>query len=95
MKEHDSQGLGRTSDSSGTSDPFRPLLDQTGSQSVSDRLRNTFGLPASVSLGSLQPPVKCTKFLLYLILIHVFKDLIFEIPLSGNFEQLIHLYMVL
>lgn len=57
VREHDSQGLGRTLDSSGTSDPFRPLLDQTGSQSVSDRLRNTFGLPASVSLGSLQPPV--------------------------------------
>lgn len=48
MKEQDSQGLGRASDSSGISDSL---------QSLSDRLRNTFGLPASVSLGSLQPPV--------------------------------------
>ncbi|KAI5416048.1 ubiquitin-like domain-containing protein CIP73 [Lathyrus oleraceus] len=57
VREHDSQGFGRTSDSSGVSDPNRPLPDQTGLRSLSDRLRNTFGFPASVSLGSLQPPV--------------------------------------
>ncbi|XP_058759652.1 ubiquitin-like domain-containing protein CIP73 [Vicia villosa] len=57
VREHDSQGLGRTSDSSGVSDPDRPLPDQTGLRSLSDRLRNTFGFPASVSLGSSQPPV--------------------------------------
>lgn len=57
VREHDSQGFGRTSDSSGVSDPNRPLPDQTGLRSLSDRLRNTFGFPASVSLGSLPPPV--------------------------------------
>ncbi|KAL5065236.1 hypothetical protein RYX36_026973 [Vicia faba] len=57
VREHDSQGLGRTSDSGGVSDLNRPLPDQTGLRSLSDRLRNTFGYPASVSLGSLQPPV--------------------------------------
>lgn len=84
MKEHDSQGFGRTSDSSGVSDPNRPLPDQTGLRSLSDRLRNTFGFPASVSLGSLQPPVWCTKFLLYIIQIHIFLDLIFESLLELN-----------
>ncbi|KAI5399663.1 Ubiquitin-like domain-containing protein cip73 [Lathyrus oleraceus] len=57
VREHDSQGFGITSDSSGVSDPNRPISDQTGLRGLLDRLRNTFGFPTSVSLGSLQPPV--------------------------------------
>ncbi|KAJ1382371.1 Ubiquitin-like domain superfamily [Sesbania bispinosa] len=48
VREHDSQGLGRASGSSGISDSSQPQHE---------RSRNTFGLPAAVSLGSLQPPV--------------------------------------
>ncbi|KAF7806474.1 ubiquitin-like domain-containing protein CIP73 isoform X1 [Senna tora] len=53
---HDSQGLGRTSASTGILDSFHPQPEQAGSRSSSDRLR--FGLPTAISsLGSLQPPV--------------------------------------
>lgn len=57
IKEHDSQGLGRTSGSTGVSDSSHPQPEQAGLGILSDRSRNTFGLPAAVSLGSLQPPV--------------------------------------
>ena len=51
MKEVNSQGLGRTSGASGISDSSRPQPEQA------DRSRYTFGLPTTVSLGSLQSPV--------------------------------------
>ncbi|KAK7330007.1 hypothetical protein VNO77_24191 [Canavalia gladiata] len=56
VREHDSQGSGRTG-SSGILDSSHPQSEQAGLRSLSDRTRNTFGFPAAVSLGSLQPPV--------------------------------------
>nr|XP_029143472.1 ubiquitin-like domain-containing protein CIP73 isoform X1 [Arachis hypogaea] len=57
VREHDSQGFGRTSGSSGLSDSSHPQPEQTGLRYSSDRSRNTFVHPAAASLGSLQPPV--------------------------------------
>ncbi|KAG4378798.1 hypothetical protein GLYMA_17G106000v4 [Glycine max] len=57
VREHDSQGSGRTLGSSGILDSSHPRPEQAGLRILSDRLRNTFGTPAPVSLGSLQPPV--------------------------------------
>ena len=71
MKEHDSQGFGRTSGSSVLSDSSHPQPEQAGLRILSDRLRNTFGHPTAVSLGSLQPPV-CAKFLIYFIQMYIF-----------------------
>ncbi|XP_019441049.1 PREDICTED: large proline-rich protein bag6-like isoform X2 [Lupinus angustifolius] len=50
----DSQGLGRTSGSSGTTDSAHPQSEQSGMHILYDRLQNVFGPP---SAGSLQPPV--------------------------------------
>lgn len=80
MKEHDSTGLGRTSDFTGN--PSRPQPEQAGFRISSDSSRNSFGFPAAVSLGSLgslQPPV-CAKFLIYFI--HIFLDLTMTVFLS-------------
>ncbi|XP_057416746.1 ubiquitin-like domain-containing protein CIP73 [Lotus japonicus] len=58
VREHDSTGLGRTSDFTGN--PSRPQPEQAGFRISSDSSRNSFGFPAAVSLGSLgslQPPV--------------------------------------
>ncbi|RZB56277.1 ubiquitin-like domain-containing protein CIP73 isoform X3 [Glycine soja] len=57
VREHDSQGSGRTLGSSGILDSSHPRPEQAGLRILSDRSRNTFGTPAPVSLGSLQPPV--------------------------------------
>ncbi|MED6222510.1 Ubiquitin-like domain-containing protein cip73 [Stylosanthes scabra] len=57
VREHDSQGFGRTSGTSGLSDSSHPHPEQAGLRSSSDRLRNPFVHPAAASLGSLQPPV--------------------------------------
>ncbi|KAK7388562.1 hypothetical protein VNO78_23382 [Psophocarpus tetragonolobus] len=55
VREHDSQGSGRTLGSSGILDSSHPQPEHAGLRILSDRLRN--GPPAQVSLGSLQPPV--------------------------------------
>ncbi|MED6206122.1 Ubiquitin-like domain-containing protein cip73 [Stylosanthes scabra] len=57
VREHDSQGFGRTSGTSGLSDSSHPHPELAGLRSSSDRLRNPFVHPAAASLGSLQPPV--------------------------------------
>ncbi|KAL2338461.1 hypothetical protein Fmac_012907 [Flemingia macrophylla] len=57
VREHDSQGSGRTSGSGGILASSHPQPEQSGLRILSDRSRNTFGPPAPVSLGSLQPPV--------------------------------------
>ncbi|KAK7265161.1 hypothetical protein RJT34_32777 [Clitoria ternatea] len=57
VREHDSQGSGRTSGSSGILDSSHAQPEQAGLRILSDRSRNTFGFPAAVTLGSLQPPV--------------------------------------
>lgn len=57
VREHDSQGSGRTSGSSGILVSSHPQPEQSGLRIFSDRSRNTFGPPVPVSLGSLQPPV--------------------------------------
>ncbi|XP_022639530.1 large proline-rich protein bag6-B isoform X3 [Vigna radiata var. radiata] len=57
VREHDSQGSGRISGSSGIFDSSHPQPEQSGFRVLSDRSRNAFGAPATVSLGSLQPPV--------------------------------------
>ncbi|OIW19515.1 hypothetical protein TanjilG_06970 [Lupinus angustifolius] len=54
VREQDSQGLGRTSGSSGTTDSAHPQSEQSGMHILYDRLQNVFGPP---SAGSLQPPV--------------------------------------
>lgn len=58
IKEHNSQGLERTSGSSDISDSSHPQPDQAGLRSSLDRLRNIFGPSAAVPLGSLQPLVR-------------------------------------
>ncbi|XP_019464479.1 PREDICTED: large proline-rich protein BAG6-like isoform X2 [Lupinus angustifolius] len=50
----DSQGFGRTSNSSGIPDSSHPQSEQAGGRILSDRMHNIFGPP---SVGSLQPPV--------------------------------------
>ncbi|CAJ2634601.1 unnamed protein product [Trifolium pratense] len=91
VRDNDSQGLGRTSDSSGISDPLRPILDQTGLRSLTDRLRNTFGVSASGSLGSLQPPVipdSLTTLSQYLSHMgHEFDTIVREVREGGNNAQ--------
>ncbi|WJX90424.1 Ubiquitin-like domain-containing protein cip73 [Trifolium repens] len=91
VRDNDSQGLGRTSDSSGIPDPLHPILDQTGLRSLSDRLRNTFGVPASSSLGSLQPPVipdSLTTLSQYLShMSHEFDTIVREVREGGNNAQ--------
>ncbi|TKY54761.1 Large proline-rich protein BAG6 [Spatholobus suberectus] len=57
VREHDSQGSERTSGSSGILYSSHPQTEQAGLRILSDRSRNTFGPPAPISLGSLQPPV--------------------------------------
>ncbi|KAK8471249.1 hypothetical protein PHAVU_003G173700 [Phaseolus vulgaris] len=57
VREHDSQGPGRISGSSGIFDSSHPQPEQSGFRILSDRSRNAFGAPVPVSLGSLQPPV--------------------------------------
>ncbi|OIV99878.1 hypothetical protein TanjilG_26216 [Lupinus angustifolius] len=53
-REQDSQGFGRTSNSSGIPDSSHPQSEQAGGRILSDRMHNIFGPP---SVGSLQPPV--------------------------------------
>ncbi|XP_061350728.1 ubiquitin-like domain-containing protein CIP73 isoform X2 [Gastrolobium bilobum] len=57
VREHEFQGFGRNSGPIGISHSSHPQSEQAGLRILSDRSRNTFGLPAAVSLGSLQPPV--------------------------------------
>ncbi|KAI4344222.1 hypothetical protein L6164_011473 [Bauhinia variegata] len=57
VREQDSQGLGRTSGSSGIPDSSHPQVEQAGMRNSSDRLHYNFGLPTAVPLGPLQPPV--------------------------------------
>ncbi|XP_027333421.1 ubiquitin-like domain-containing protein CIP73 isoform X6 [Abrus precatorius] len=57
VRDHDSQGFGRTLGSGGILDLSHPQPEQAGLRFSSDRSRNTFGLPATISLGSLQPSV--------------------------------------
>ena len=71
MKEHDSQGPGRISGSSGIFDSSHPPPEQSGFRILSDRSRNAFGAPVPVSLGSLQPPV-CAKSLFSFIQVYTF-----------------------
>ncbi|XP_022732230.1 uncharacterized protein LOC111286494 isoform X2 [Durio zibethinus] len=56
VREHGSQRLERTSGGIGMPDSSQAQTEQA-SMSQSDRAHSAFGLPAAVSLGSLQPPV--------------------------------------
>ncbi|KAA3476839.1 large proline-rich protein bag6-like isoform X1 [Gossypium australe] len=56
-KDHGSQRQERTSGGSGMPDSSQAQTEQASMTSQSDRAHSAFGLPASVSLGPLQPPV--------------------------------------
>ncbi|GMJ07258.1 hypothetical protein HRI_004394900 [Hibiscus trionum] len=52
-----SQRLERTSGGSGMPESSQVQIEQASRESQSDRAHSAFGLPAAVSLGTLQPPV--------------------------------------
>lgn len=57
VRDHGSQRPERTSVVSGMPDSSQAQTEQGSMRSQSDRAHSAFGLPAAVSLGSLQPPV--------------------------------------